>query len=216
MGIFKFLFRKNEHSLKEDQSKHTEFSFYSDDQIKAIASLGFRTDWLSGISNENLFPMMFEWIETRQYTKTLRFKSLRSKEINYAPYIILYCDNDVFYYDGDWTSNKITINCGSIGNAIIPYPRKCMIQILAPHIHFDIYNTQKGIQVEDYSDILKIDYSSEAISKGEQMQRDLLVRETKEREDEELKKIKENLLKQKKRKELKEKAIQELKRDKLL
>lgn len=210
MGIINFLFGKKQKEEEATQKKEVT-SHLSDSQIRSAASIGFKTDWLSGISNENLFPMAFEWIETSQFTKIFRFKSLRSDKTNYAPTIRLYCETDEFFYDGDWASNQITINCESLGNVLIPYPGKCMVKIIAPYIHFDVNapNT-KSSQVNDFSNILEIDYSQEAIEYGESIRRNIINKEAKEREREEIDDIKSNIKNRKKKRELEKQALQEL------
>ncbi|WP_281962458.1 HNH endonuclease [Bacteroides nordii] len=211
MGILDFLFKQKDklNSLTEKEAQ-IQTNLPTDEQIRSTASIGFNNTWLTGITNKNLFPMMFEWIDLDQYKKILRFKSLHSTRINYAPYVVLYCDNDEFYYNGDWTSNKITINCGSIGNVNIPYHGKCLVKVLSPHTHFDCNERLEKKQLEDYTDILEVDYSPEAIEHGENQRKRIINEEFKERERKEIDNIKDNIKDRKKKRELEKIALQEL------
>lgn len=212
MGILKFLFKnKIEASSKSKEETVIKANLPTDEQIRATASIGFNRTWLTGTTNQNLFPMMFEWVDISEYKKALRFKSLHSERINYAPRIILYCDKDEFYFDGEWTSNRITLNCGSIGNVSIPYPQKCMVKIIAEHIHFDTSRPHgTSIQVEDESIILEVDCSPEAIKYGEDLHNSILLQEKQEREREEIDTIKSKIKNNKKKRDLEKQALQEL------
>lgn len=212
MGIFDFLYKKKKeedifNKNKEDNSPNI---LPTDEQIRNTASIGFRTKWLMGITNENLFPMMFEWIDITCYKKILRFKTLRSNKINYAPSVILYGDDDEFYYDGDSTSDRITISCDSLGNAKIRYNGQCMVKIIASHTHFDINKPNEKIQIEDYSNILEVDYSPEAVKHGEYLKREIIRREREERERTEIEDIKFTIKQKKRKRELEKQALQEL------
>lgn len=208
MGLLDFFHRKLS-NRKESTTQPPKLP--SDEQIRSVASIGFNTKWLNGISNQNLFPMAFEWVETGQYKKTLRFKSLRSDKINYAPTIHLYCDTNTFFYNGHWTSNRITIDCDSIGNVVIPYPGKCIVKVVSPFIRFDVSNPNtKPQQIEDYSTILEIDCSQEAIQYGEDLYKALISKESQEREREEIDNIKSQYKNRKKKRELEKQALQEL------
>lgn len=190
MGIFDFIYKKKENPPNKDKEDNSSNILPTDEQIRNAASIGLHTKWLTGITNENLIPMMFEWIDVDCYKKVLRFKTLHSNRINYAPCIILYCDGEEFYYDGDWASNKVTISCGSIGNAMIKYNGPCMVKIIAPYTRFRTDKRNETIQIEDYSDVLEVDYSPEAVKRGEDLKREIIRKEGEERELLELKNIK--------------------------
>lgn len=208
MGVIDFFRKKSQDSSKDSKSTTT---LPTDEQIRATATIGFKSDWLFNANNKNIFFMAFEWIETGEYTKILRFNSLRSKKINYAPTIKVYCDTDFFFYDGNWTSIQISLKCFSLGVVEIPYPSKCMVKIIAPFTRFDINNPNaEPTQVEDYSNILEIDFSPEAIQRGENMHKEILLKEKEEREREEIEAIKAKIREKSRRKELEKRAIQEM------
>ncbi|MCR6509310.1 HNH endonuclease [Bacteroides sp. KH569_7] len=208
MGLFDFFHKKNDEN-KKHQAQSSKLP--SDAQIRAVASIGLKSDWNTGRTNENLFPMAFEWIETGQYTKKLRFKTLRSESINYAPELRKFCDQNFFFYDGEWYSNKITLDCGSIGNVFIKYPGKCMVELIADFVEFDVNNPNATLQqAEDYSDILEIDCSPEAIQHGEKLHKELLLKEKEEREREEIEAIKSKIREKKRKQDIEKAALQEL------
>lgn len=208
MDIIDFFRKKSKDSSKDNE--HTPL-LPTDKQIRAIASIGHKTDFLYGKTNENLFRMAFEWIETGQYTKKLRFKTLRSEKINYAPGLRKFCDHNFFFYNGEWYSNEITLDCGSIGNVFIQYPGKCKVELIANFLRFDVNNPNAPLpQIEDYSDILEIDCSPEAIQYCEDLHKTLLLKEKEEREREEIEAIKAKIREKNRRKELEKRAIQEM------
>ena len=100
MGVLDLLYRKKKNSsittenkieyTNENKVENSLDNLPTDEQIRSVASIGLHTIWLTGISNENLIPMMFEWIDIDCYKKILRFKTLRSNRINYAPCAMLF------------------------------------------------------------------------------------------------------------------------------
>lgn len=220
MGVLDFLYRKKKNSsittenkieyTNENKVENSLDNLPTDEQIRSVASIGLHTKWLTGITNENLIPMMFEWIDVDCYKKVLRFKTLHSNRINYAPCIILYCDGEEFYYDGDWASNKVTISCGSIGNAMIKYNGPCMVKIIAPYTRFRTDKRNETIQIEDYSDVLEVDYSPEAVKRGEYLKKEIIRKEREEDRRIEIEDIKYNIKQKKRKRELEKQAIQEL------
>lgn len=220
MGILDFLYKKKKDNsviaenkieyVNENKAGNSLNNLPTDEQIRSVASIGLHTKWLTGITNENLIPMMFEWIDVDCYRKVLRFKTLRSNRINYAPCVILYCDSEEFYYDGDWTSNKVTISCDSIGNAMIKYNGPCIVKIIAPYTRFRTDKRNETIQIEDYSDVLEVDYSPEAVKRGEDLKREIIKKEMEERKRNEIEDIKLKIKQKKRKKELEKEALQEL------
>lgn len=212
MGILDFLYKKKKDSsiTIENKVENSLDNLPTDEQIRSVASIGLHTKWLTGITNENLIPMMFERIDIDCYKKILRFKTLRSSRINYAPCVILYCDDEEFYYDGDWSSNKVTISCGSIGNAMIKYNGQCMVKIIAPYTRFRTDKRNENIQVDDYSDILEVDYSPEAIKRGECLKKEIIRKERGEDRRIEIEDVKLKIKQKKRKKEIEKEALQEL------
>lgn len=203
MGLFN-LFKTPKENKGSDK-------LLTDAQIRAKASIGFNSDWLTGIGNQNLFNMAFEWIENGPYSKIMRFKSLKSDRINYAPTIRLYSDTNTFFYNGNSLSNQVVVKCFSLGNVIIPYPGKCFVKVIAPYVIFDTTTPNKeGPQVDDYSDILVIDYSPDTISEEENKYKRLLLREKETREREEIEEIKSQIKERNRRRLLEKQALQEL------
>lgn len=185
----------------------------TDEQIRGVATIGQSSNWISRVGNSNLFPMAFEWVNKSQYKDVLKFKSLRSDKMNYAPTVRLYCEGDGFFYDGDWTSNKITINCWSLGNVIIQYPGKCFVKVICPYINFDINKpNREAEQIDDNSSILEIDYDPNRISAWEK-EEERLIRITKSKEAAERRKVEEikaRIKEHHKNRELEKIAMQEL------
>ena len=162
-------------------------------EIKEMASTG------------SIIPIMFDLIEINQYKKILRYKSLRSEGINYAPYIIWDCKENEFYYNGKF-SNKVTIISKHIGEIVIPDKSPCIVKIIAPHS--DKYSPK--IQIQDNTDMLEFDYSPEAIQREEEKRREAYRIEKEKEEIRELNEIKESIRTRKKKRELEKKALQEL------
>jgi hypothetical protein len=160
-------------------------------------------------SNKNdLIPIMFDLIEVGQYKKILRYKSLRSEGINYAPYVIWDCEESEFYYYGQISyKNRVTIISKPLGEIVIPYKSPCIVKILAPHSS-DIFAPK--IQIQDNTDILEIDYSPEAIKRGDDKLREDFRKEKEREEAIKLNEIKAKLLEKKKKRELEKRALQEL------
>lgn len=201
---------------KEDVEEiKQEVRLPTDEQVRSIATIGQGSNWISRVGNSNLFPMAFEWVNESQYKDVLKFKSLRSDKMNYAPTVRLYCEGDSFFYDGDWTSNKITINCWSLGNVIIQYPGKCFVKVICPYINFDINKpNREAEQIDDNSYILEIDYNPDRIAAWEKAkEEERRTRIEKAKEAEEKRKIEEIKVKIKERhrnRELEKIAMQEL------
>lgn len=159
-------------------------------------------------NKKDLIPIMFDWIEINQYKKILRYKSLRSKDINYAPYIIWSCKESEFYYYGQISyENRISIISQFLGEIVIHYEPPCVIKIIAPHSS-NIFAPK--IQIQDNTDILEIDYSPEAIKRGQDKMREEFRKEREREEAIKLNEIKTKLLEKKKKRELEKRALQEL------
>lgn len=158
------------------------------------------------IDKHNLFPYMFEWIETDTYKKTLHYKSLIVDGVNYSPYFVSYDGKEQFYYRGNLFSIGFPMLFGFVN---IPFPEKCMVTLLAKPSRFP----KKDIIIPDDTDVLEIDFSPEAIAKGEEHRKEEIKLEREKREQEELEKMKEKILASEKRKRLKEAALKELKKE---
>ena len=61
MGVIDFFRKKSKDSSKDSKSTTT---LPTDEQIRATATIGFKSDWLFNANNKNIFFMAFEWIET--------------------------------------------------------------------------------------------------------------------------------------------------------
>ncbi|MCZ8373099.1 HNH endonuclease signature motif containing protein [Phocaeicola sp. KGMB11183] len=207
MNFFNILSKKK--VIKEEAV--TPKQYYTFEEIENIAYKGFKDKWgVIGLKdNPNLFPAMFEWVTISEYKQILKFKHFRTDKDNYAPYIT-YIGNkpDVFLHDGK-TSSPIYIKTTFHGSASIKYPvEKCIVHILAPIYEYMYRSSQK--QVEDFSDVLEINYSPEAISQYEnQMEQQRLEAEALH-EREKIEEIKEKLLRKKRKQELEKIALQEL------
>lgn len=201
MSFFNIFYKKEAIAQKQ---------YYTLKEIEDIACKGFRDIWSIGIKNNpNLFPAMFEWVAINEYKQVLKFKHFRTYKENYAPYITYIGDKpDVFFHD-EKTSSPIFIKTTFFGYASIKYPvEKCIVRLLAP-IYDDMYKRSQK-QVEDFSDVLEIDYSPEAIFKYEnQLEQQKLKAEALHKR-EQVEKIKEKLLRKKRREELEKIAMQEL------
>ena len=198
-----------------DKCKNTNHLLLTDGQIRKIATIGLKSNWISGVGNENLFHLAFEWVRISDHKEVLRFKSLRSDKMNYAPTIRLYCEGNEFFYDGNWTSNQITINCWSLGNVIIPYPGKCLVNVVCPFIRFDTENpNNRSKQIDDFSTILEIDYDPIKIEEKErevEKTHQIRIAQAKEMRDKiKIEEIKARIKEKNRNRELEKIAMQEL------
>lgn len=195
-------------AIKEDPVPQKKY--YTFEEIENIAYKGFKDKWCIGIKdNPNLFPAMFEWVTINEYKQVLKFKHFRTDKDNYAPYIT-YIGNkpDVFLHDEN-SSSPIYIQTTFHGSAFIKYPvEKCIVHILAPIYDYTYKSSQK--QVEDFSDVLEIDYSPEAISQYENKMEQQRLEAEALHEREKIEEIKEKLLRKKRKQDLEKIALQEL------
>lgn len=190
-------------------------SLPTDEQLRTVATIGQHSNWLSNVGNSNLLPLAFEWEEIDKYKKVLKFKKLRSDKMNYAPTVLLHCDGDSFFYDGNWTSNQIIIKCWSLGNVIIQYPGKCFVKVVCPYVNFDVDKPHKQAeQVDDYSSILEIDYNPDRIAsweKAKEEERRIKIEKAKEAEEKrKIEEIKAKIKERHRNRELEKIAMQEL------
>lgn len=158
------------------------------------------------IKNRNLFPYMFEWIESGLYKKTLHYNSLWVDGTNYSPHFVSYDEKRQFYYRGEQHSIGFPMLFGFI---YIPFPEKCIVTLLAKPSIFP----KKDIIIPDDTDVLEIDFSPEAIERGEKQRKEEIRLEKEKREQEEFEKMKEKILASEKRKRLKEAVLKELKKE---
>lgn len=158
------------------------------------------------IRNRNLFPYMFEWIDSGIYKKILHYNSLWVDGTNYSPYFVSYDEKEQFYYRNEQHSIGFPMLFGFI---YIPFPERCMITLLAKPSIFP----KKDVIIPDYTDVLEIDFSPEAIAKGEEQRKEEIKFERDKIEREELEKMKEKILASDKRKKMKEAALKELKKE---
>lgn len=163
-------------------------------------------DFHNVIENRNLFPYMFEWIETGTYKKLLHYNSLIVDGTNYSPYFVSYDEKEQFYYRYEQHSIGFPMLFGFI---YVPFPEKCMVTLLAKPSIFP----KKDIIIPDDTDVLEIDFSPEAITKGEEQRKEEIRLERKKREQKELESIKQKILEKERKKRLKEAALQELKKE---
>lgn len=205
MSFFNIFSQKK--AIKEESA---QMQYYTLEEIEAIACKGFRDKWCIGIKNNpNLFPAMFEWIAINEYKQILKFKHFRTDKDNYAPYITYISDKpNVFFHDVK-TSTPIYIKTTFFGYASIMYPvEKCIVRILAPI--YDDMNKHIQKQVEDFSDVLEIDYSPEAIYRFENQMKEQRLKAEALHEREKIEEIKEKLLRKKRKQDLEKIALQEL------
>lgn len=201
---------------KEDVEEiKQEVRLPTDEQIRKAATIGLYSDWIFHSENINLFPLAFEWKEISQYKKILRFKSLRSDKINYAPTLSVNIDDDNFFYDGTWTSNKVSLNCWSLGNVVIPYPDKCFVKVIYPLSTLDMKLLGgKGRQIKDNSDILEVDNNPDRIAaweKAKEEERRTRIEKAKEAEEKrKIEEIKAKIKERHRNRELEKIAMQEL------
>lgn len=206
MSFFNIFDQKK--AIKEESVPQKQY--YTLEEIESIACKGFKDKWCIGIKNNpNLFPAMFEWIAINEYKQVLKFKQFRTAKDNYAPYITYISDKpDVFFHDGK-TSSPIYIKTTFFGYASIMYPvEKCIVRILAPI--YDDMNKRIQKQVKDFSDVLEIDYSPEAIYQYENQMKEQRLEAEALHEREKIEEIKEKLLRKKRKQELEKIALQEL------
>lgn len=86
-----------------------------------------------------------------------------------------------------------------------------MVELIADFVEFDVNNPNATLQqAEDYSDILEIDCSPEAIQHGEKLHKELLLKEKEEREREEIEAIKSKIREKKRKQDIEKAALQEL------
>ena len=205
MSFFNIFSQKK--AIKEESAQK---QYYTLEEIEAIACKDFKDKWCIGIKNNpNLFPAMFEWIAINEYKQILRFKHFRTDKDNYAPYITYIGDKpNVFFHDVK-TSTPINIKTTFFGYASIMYPvEKCIVRILAPI--YDDMNKRTQKQVEDFSDVLEIDYSPEAIYRFENQIKEQRLKAEALHEREKIEEIKEKLLRKKRKQDLEKIALQEL------
>lgn len=158
------------------------------------------------IDKHNLFPYMFEWIETGTYKKVLHYNSLIVDGTNYSPYFVSYDGKEQFYYRGTQFSIGFPLLFGFVD---IPFPEKCMVTLLAKPSIFP----KKDTIIPDDTDVLEIDFSPEAITKGEEQRKEGIRLEREKREQKELESMKQKILEKERKKRLKEAALQELKKE---
>lgn len=195
-------------AIKEDPVPQKKY--YTFEEIENIACKGFKDKWCIGIKdNPNLFPAMFEWVAINEYKQVLKFKHFRTDKDNYAPYITYISDKPDVFFHNEKTSSPIYIKTTFFGYASIKYPvEKCIVHILAP-IYDDMYKRIQK-QVEDFSDVLEIDYSPEVISQYENKMEQQRLEAEALHEREKIEEIKEKLLRKKRKQELEKIALQEL------
>ena len=133
-------------------------------ELVDLACKGLNDTFISHLRTKpNLFDLMFEWVDVMEYVKILRFKQFRTVSENYAPYFTyLFNKPTEFFYEGK--SNPFFLYTTTLGSVSIKYPaERCYVKIIGP-IYDDMY--KKGIKrIEDFTDILIVDYSPETISK---------------------------------------------------
>lgn len=180
------------------------------EELNQLAYKGLKNKFIPHYqTNPNLFDLMFEQIDVSKFVKVLRFKQFRTDKDNYAPYFSYIGEKpiDYLYEKGKYT--PIHLYTTFFGSILIKYPvDKCYVKILAP-IYNDLF---KGTikQVEDFTDIIEINISPEAISKYELAQEQKRLEETRKKEREEIEALKAKLLKKKHREELEKMALREL------
>lgn len=206
MSLFNIFSQKK--AIKEELVSQKEY--YTSEEIEAIACKGFRDKWQIGIrDNPNLFPVMFEWRTIGEYKSILCFKSFRTEELNYAPVFTSFDDSLKEFFHEDGKSDPVSLKTTFFGYVILKYPvEKCAVRILAP-IYNEMYKRNHK-PVEDFSDILEIDFSPEAILNHEQEVERMANEAKAKREREEIEAIKEKLLKKKRKEQLEKMALREL------
>lgn len=206
MSFFNIFGQKK--TIKEESVPQKQY--YTLEEIEAIACKGFKDKWCIGIKdNPNLFPAMFEWVAINEYKQVLKFKHFRTDKDNYAPYITYISDKPDVFFHNEKTSSPIYIKTTFFGYASIKHPvEKCIVHILAP-IYNDMYKRIQK-QVEDFSDVLEIDYSPEVISQYENKMEQQRLEAEALHEREKIEEIKEKLLRKKRKQELEKIALQEL------
>ena len=178
-------------------------------ELVDLACKGLNDTFISHLrTNPNLFDLMFEWVDVMEYVKILRFKQFRTVSENYAPYFTyLFNKPTEFFYEGK--SNPFFLYTTTLGSVSIKHPaERCYVKIIGP-IYDDMY--KKGIKrIEDFTDILIVDYSPETISKCEREKEEKRIEEQRRKEREEIEAVKAKLLKKKRREELEKMALREL------
>ena len=193
--------------IPENKSDDEDIRYLTQEELEKMALKNIDDKWsLFYKVNPNLFDIMFEWIPKDEYRKILRFKQFRTKDTNHAPYITSYNTVDSFFYNG---SSPLNIKTTFYGHVQIKYPcKKCVVKMLVPV--YDEFRKRYQKQVEDFTDILEIDYSPDTIQEQEQLIYEENERRKKEQERKEIEEIKERLLKKKRREDLEKLALREL------
>lgn len=190
-----------------DEPINEENNYPTQEELDKLAFNGIKDRWsvIYGI-NPNLFNLMFEWIPNGEYKQILRFKQFRTQKNNYAPYFTDFNDGKSFFYNSyDHLGFKVSL----YGYVQIEYPcKKCFVKILIPTFDKNIENDKKTI--EDFTDVLEIDYSPETIQNQMQLIKEENERIKKEKEREEIEEIKKRLLKKKRKEDLEKLALREL------
>lgn len=183
---------------------------YTEEELDAIATKGFGDKWsISTQNNPNLFPAMFEWISTGNYSCILRFKHFRTEKTNYAPVFTCLDSNLKEYFHEKGKSDPVSLKTTFFGYVALEYPvEKCAVRLLAP-IYDEMYKKYHK-QVEDFSDILEIDFSPETILKHEQETERIKAENKAKKERDKIEAIKQQLLKKKRKQDLEKIALQEL------
>lgn len=180
------------------------------EELHKLACKGFKNTFISHYqTNPNLFDLMFEWIDVNEFVKTLRFKQFRTEKDNYAPYFSYIGEKpiDYLYEKGKYT--PIHLYTTFFGSISIKYPvDKCYVKILAP-IYNDMFKSTIK-QVEDFTNLIEINFSPETISKCEREKEEKRIEEQRSKEREEIEAVKAKLLKKKRREELEKMALREL------
>ena len=124
----------------------------TDEQIKTRASRGYKNGGLIGSSNPNLIDMAFEWRNAGPTSQILHFKELRSKDINYAPSVILSSPPvQSYYYKLPDRINTIRLRCDLLGFVTLYFDMDCKVTLLAP-----LKNSSNVLSANTY--VLTLDY----------------------------------------------------------
>lgn len=199
-GITKNDIINNEQTNKEN-------NYPTKEELDKLAFNGIKDKWsvIYG-RNPNLFNLMFEWIPNGEYKQILRFKQFRTQEYNYAPYITDFNEGKSFFYNN---YDSLGFKVGLYGYVQIEYPcKKCFVKILISEPDKNIENDKK--KIEDFTNVLEIDYSPDTIQKQLQLIKEENERRKKEQERKEIEEIKERLLKKKRKEDLEKLALREL------
>lgn len=206
MGIFSAIFSKckDRNKLVNDVSKKEAKNIYSNEEIEKLATKGFSDKWNILLrTNPNLFPLMFEWIKVGEFQQILHYKSFRTKNCNYAPYVTNFSPTNDFFYEGRAPLYFKTFPWGYVD---IKYPCERGKITLKTYLG----NPSKEKQLKDNSDILEIDYSPDTIKACELHLKKELIKYQEEKEREKKEKIRNKLLAKKQKQDLEKKVLQEL------